>query len=86
MTAVSIQYKQTMRFSIMVRPKATKIILKTPTLENRGSLNTAHLVEADDVADKGVVELSLDVVPVEELKTNSEHAVKKLKHSSSKDR
>ena len=54
MTAVSMKYKQTIRFGRMLRPKAIKMIFKTPTLENSNFLKTTHLVEVDDVAGKGV--------------------------------
>ena len=42
-----------MRFS----PKTIKIVLKPPTLESRGFLNTTHLVEVDEAGGKGVVVL-----------------------------
>ena len=61
MTAVSIKYKQTMRFGRMLRPKAIKMIFKTPTLQNSNFLKTTHLVEVDDVAGKGVVVLVVAV-------------------------
>ena len=49
-----------MRFSL----KTIKIILKPPTLESRGFLNTTHLVEVDEAGGKGVVVLvaAVDVV------------------------
>ena len=49
-----------------------------------GELGVGVVVAGLDAND--VVELSLDIVPVEELKRNSKHAVKKYKHLSSKDR
>ena len=42
-----------MRFS----SKTIKIILKPPTLESRGFLNTTHLVEVDEAGGKDLVEV-----------------------------
>ena len=51
-----------MRFS----SKTIKIILKPPTLESRGFLNTTHLVEVGEVGGKGVVVLVVAVKVVDD--------------------